>query len=430
MKKSTLIYDVIGIGAGPFNISVAALLQKSSVRGLFFEKQKKYSWHAGMQLPFATIQNSQTRDLVTLSDPTNPLSFLNFLHQNGRLEVHTIAGFKHIMRWEFEQYLQWAIEHLDNIYLGHCVKNITSTQEGFKVEVQNHNGTDYYLAKNLSIGTGVVPLIPDCVKNLIGKAIFHNSDYLFRSKEGVKSVVIVGGGQSALEVAIDLISNYKQVKNITLVFKESFTSQIEDSQFAEDLIFTTAGLNDFYHLDSFYKKEFISQYRLTSDGASPHTIQEFYQLLYKNCFLNNNEKKIEILNNNQLCSVVDCTKDSEHKFIVHCQSILDRSPTVVESDMIILATGYVQQFPSSLFSQQILENIEFDELNPKLDFNYKAMYSGQGSIFVLNGAKHTHGIVDPNLSLNAIRAYRVVDSILGSNNKMTVPTQVTFSRGA
>ena len=98
--------------------------------------------------------------------------------------------------------------------------------------------------------------------------------------------------------------------------------------------------------------------------------------------------------------------------------------------MIILATGYVQQFPSSLFSQQILENIEFDELNPKLDFNYKAMYSGQGSIFVLNGAKHTHGIVDPNLSLNAIRAYRVVDSILGSNNKMTVPTQVTFSRGA
>lgn len=63
------VLDVVGVGAGPFNLSVAALLHPiEEVTSKFFEQQSSYSWHPGMLLPNVSIQNSFLKDLV--SSPT------------------------------------------------------------------------------------------------------------------------------------------------------------------------------------------------------------------------------------------------------------------------------------------------------------------------------------------------------------------------
>ncbi|MEC8055929.1 MAG: SidA/IucD/PvdA family monooxygenase, partial [Pseudomonadota bacterium] len=72
--------DFIGIGLGPFNLSLASLLQdKTKLNYLFFEQKDRFDWHAGMQLPNTMLQVPFMADLVSMVDPTSPYSFLNYL---------------------------------------------------------------------------------------------------------------------------------------------------------------------------------------------------------------------------------------------------------------------------------------------------------------------------------------------------------------
>ena len=49
MKKSV---DFIGVGTGPFNLSIAALShQIEELNCLFFDEHPHFSWHPGMLVP-------------------------------------------------------------------------------------------------------------------------------------------------------------------------------------------------------------------------------------------------------------------------------------------------------------------------------------------------------------------------------------------
>ena len=71
------VYDVVGVGVGPFNLSVAALLHPiDSFLSCFLEERPEFQWHPGMLFPESTVQTSYLKDLVTPADPTNPYSFI------------------------------------------------------------------------------------------------------------------------------------------------------------------------------------------------------------------------------------------------------------------------------------------------------------------------------------------------------------------
>ena len=79
-------HDVIGIGLGPFNLGLAALLDGvDGVSATFFDARPDFSWHPGLLLDGASLQVPFLADLVTLADPTSPHSFLNYLHTHDRL---------------------------------------------------------------------------------------------------------------------------------------------------------------------------------------------------------------------------------------------------------------------------------------------------------------------------------------------------------
>lgn len=56
MKKSV---DFIGVGTGPFNLSIAALShQIEELDCLFFDEHPHFSWHPGMLVPdWALLQS-------------------------------------------------------------------------------------------------------------------------------------------------------------------------------------------------------------------------------------------------------------------------------------------------------------------------------------------------------------------------------------
>src|ERR1041384_4867731 len=85
------IYDIVGIGFGPSNLALAIALTEHNeqaetpVTAVFLERQQAFGSHRGMLLDDATMQVSFLKDLVTMRNPTSRFSFLNYLHERGRL---------------------------------------------------------------------------------------------------------------------------------------------------------------------------------------------------------------------------------------------------------------------------------------------------------------------------------------------------------
>ncbi|HET8661472.1 MAG TPA: SidA/IucD/PvdA family monooxygenase [Micromonosporaceae bacterium] len=86
-------FDVVGAGLGPFNLSLAALVEPlPEIRARFFEAEASFRWHCGIMVPGAQLQVSFLKDLVTLVDPTSSFSFLNYLASEGRLYRFLVAA--------------------------------------------------------------------------------------------------------------------------------------------------------------------------------------------------------------------------------------------------------------------------------------------------------------------------------------------------
>ncbi len=106
-------YDLAGIGIGPANLSVAALLFGENTAKLrFFDREQQLSWHAGLMFHETEMQTSFLEDLVTPVDPTNKLSFMSFLAETGRIFSFLCRDTTTISRMEFQQYLGWAASKL------------------------------------------------------------------------------------------------------------------------------------------------------------------------------------------------------------------------------------------------------------------------------------------------------------------------------
>ncbi len=90
MTKQIKEYDVLGVGFGPANLSIAiALEEQAKDKGLsycFLEQKPHFEWHGGMLLDGTRMQISCLKDLVTLRNPTSPYSFVNYLHTKDRLK--------------------------------------------------------------------------------------------------------------------------------------------------------------------------------------------------------------------------------------------------------------------------------------------------------------------------------------------------------
>ncbi len=78
--------DIIGIGLGPSNLSLAALGSEiEGFTGQFLERKPHFSWHPGMILADCSMQTNFLKDLVSAVAPTNRYSFLNYLVKTENL---------------------------------------------------------------------------------------------------------------------------------------------------------------------------------------------------------------------------------------------------------------------------------------------------------------------------------------------------------
>lgn len=150
-------YHTVGVGAGPANLSLAALFESVAPHRIaLLERRPDFSWHPDLMLSGVCLQTSWLKDLVSFADPCHRMSFINYMVSTGRAWGLLNAQFDTIPRQEYAQYLRWASEQLDCVRYNTDIDRITF-DNGFAYHA---GGELVATSDHLVLGLGSKPSAP------------------------------------------------------------------------------------------------------------------------------------------------------------------------------------------------------------------------------------------------------------------------------
>src|SRR5690606_5326983 len=129
--------------------------------------------------PDASLQVWFLSDLVTLVDPTHPLSFLNYLADTNRLYRFMVRENFFPSRLEYEDYLLWCVRRLDSLRWGTTVTEVDwdSSADAFRVTMVTNGAESTVIARHVVVGVGTEPFVPESLQTGSPNVI-HSSEYL------------------------------------------------------------------------------------------------------------------------------------------------------------------------------------------------------------------------------------------------------------
>lgn len=414
------VYDIIGIGAGPSNLSLAALAQPvPGLRIAVLERRESFAWHPGILLPGVTVGTAPVKDLVTLVDPTNRHSFLNFLVEKGRIYRFLIAHNTSVSRKEFNQYYSWAADRLPAVLFGVDVRKINHEGDIFVVETSK----GVWRARNIVLGTGQVPHVPEFARDKLGPDVLHSSEFLLgeRTLAG-KDVLLVGGAQSATEIASHILAEDEKLpRRFTWVSGRSGFLPLDDSPFSNEW-FNPSYVRYFHSLDRARRRELLDQHLLSSDGAWEPLQLEIYRRLYALDYLLDVPFSYDLLSGHRVTDLMSTGSGYEATI----QSPDTNEHAATHADVVVLATGYRATLPD--FFQPIKEHITLSEGEPSVDSSFGIEWDGpdENRMYVQNGARQTHGVADSNLSVAAWRSAVILNDVCGRTIYPTTGNDITL----
>lgn len=400
--------DLAGVGVGPFNLSIAALLtEKPQITSRFFESRDTFAWHPGLLLDNTNMQTMFLKDLVTAISPENRYSFLSYLVKNKKFYRFLSAELQCISRHEFSDYLAWAAHQMDNVQFSTRVEQVKYTGKTFHL----HTNQGVYQADNLCIGTGKVPFIPDCAKAYIGERVFHAAEIGLRQRDFTnKRVMIIGGGQSGADIFINALQHkWGKPKSLDWLSRRSNYQPLDEASFTNEF-FAPDYVDAFINLSPAVKHKEIANQKLTSDGITQKALLTIYQELYHRFDVLKEEKWVRLLPHRTLTHI----SNESDGFRLAANNALGQNLETHHADIVILATGFEAPYPACL--RDILPLLDMDEDNRyQMSADFELKWEGQhnNKIFAVNAGMHSHGIAEPQLSLMAWRSARIINSLAG-----------------
>ncbi|MCO5144444.1 MAG: SidA/IucD/PvdA family monooxygenase [Oligoflexia bacterium] len=400
-------FDLLGIGIGPFNLSLATLLEKEkTISSYFLEKKEEFSWHPEMMFDDSTMQTSYLKDLATPVDPTSSYTFLNYLAKSHLFYQFMNTQRSTVTRKEFEKYCSWVTKELAHkLQFGTDVYGVEFKDNEF------HTTTNkgIYQSKNICVATGLVPRIPDCVNSSLGEQIFHVKSPEFKNLNlDNKSVMIVGGGQTGVEVFRNTLNEkWGRASSIQLVTRRKNLEPLDESAFTNEY-FTPAYFESFWNLPSSKKDEIVKSQKFASDGNTPSYLLDLYRDLYFKKSIEGDDRCIQILP----CRNLSKADKGQSGITLELDNSFTDQTEKYRVDVVILCTGFENRVPKILEPLQHL--IEFDQekrFQFEKAYSIKWVYSENNKIYALNFSRHNHGIIDPQTSLMAWRSATVVNDL-------------------
>ena len=398
-------FHTAGVGAGPANLSLAALFEGVAPEQLaLFEAQPGPAWHNGLMFPGVRMQTGWLKDLVSLIDPGHRLSFLNYLVRTRRVFTFLSAQFEEIPRLEYIRYLEWAAGQLSLVHFGTRIDSI-SFDGGFHL----HNGHRLVArSDHLVLGIGSCPVLPSGLAGLDPGRLAVADDLMARLDAITlcrdDPVAVIGCGQTGAECVLEL--RRRGFSDIRWFGRRPWFAPLDDSPTANEM-YRPAYAAFLNLLPAAGKRQLVREQVLTSDGISAGTLRTLFQGNYE-ALLRTGRTPVTMLPGRWVDSG---EPDGEG---VRLSVTGARGREHYDVRFVVVAAG---RRPAPLpFDEQLLSMIDADDLgNPVVEEDYSLRWKGQdrNRIFVQNRARFTHGLPDANLSLLAMRSAIIINSLFG-----------------
>ncbi len=415
------ILDLTGIGIGPFNLGLASLLSSHrEVSATFLERKPGFRWHEGLILPGTTLQVPFLADLVSMADPTHPLSFLNYLAVHDRLYKFYFYEKFQIPRQEYDDYCRWASQQLESCRFGETVVDVqyNAQSDAFLTETRSQTGASRsYLSRNLALGIGTTPHLPAWAAIQGSAPIFHSAEFAKKKAELVKArrVTVIGSGQSAAECVLALFNELTPERiaagaSILWITRSAGFFPMEYSKLGLEY-FTPDYMRAFHTLPRSKRRDVVADQGLLYKGISFSTISEIFDLLYERS-IGGREPGLALASN---CEVTNVEASSfSGGMNVRVRHNLSGEENTVEADAIVAATGYRHAWPQWLekLKGEVLETCERGDLIVDDRFKAQRKDGGKGAIFVQNAETFQHGVGAPDLGLGPFRNAVIINQLL------------------
>lgn len=400
------VHDVVAIGAGPFNLGLAALADGiDDLDVVVLEARDDVSWHPGMLLDEATLQVPFLADLVTMADPTSRWSFLSYLKQTGHLYPFYIRESFYPLRREYDQYLRWAAAGL-GVRTGRPVVEVG--HDGHSYVVRTAPG-ERFRARRLVLGVGTRPALPGALRHLDGAdGVAHSAAYLAHKADLQRrgSIAIVGSGQSAAEIYHDLLAESPDHDyDLTWLTRSPRFFSMEYTKLTLELT-SPEYTAYFQRLPEETRGPLLRAQRSLYKGISGDLVDAISDLHYR-LRVTGDGPRTTLVSNTE---VVGARQD-EDAVALDLHHLETGERFGLRTEGLVVATGYGAQVPS--FVDGIRDRLRFDERGRFAATESYAVDTAGSEVFVQNGEEHTHGFVAPDLGMGAFRNSVILNAITG-----------------
>jgi len=409
--------EILGVGAGPSNLALAVALEELAPPALasstlLLERGPRVEWQSGLLIPWVQSQVSFLKDLVTLRNPRSAYTFVNFLHDQGRLDDFMSLGTFTPYRSEISDYLQWVSRRLEQVRLefDREVVDIEPVRgTGHEVaawRVSLADGAEV-TARHLVVGCGRNPRIPEPLRGLDADRVVHSSRYRQSidrlPKDAPRRVVVVGGAQSAVEM-VQALSSDLPGADTTLLVRSVGLTPYASSPFTSRF-YSTAATGEFYDATPEGRAVVLEDMRRSNyAGVTPDLLEGLHRRRYLEGL--NGKPTLDIRTSTEL--VAASVAEGEVSLTLRDRVTGEQAELVC--DLILLGTGYETGHPQLV--GDVLATL--GETQPRVTRSYRLDLAGteRSRIYVQGTNEDTHGIADSLLSVLARRSEEIVLDLL------------------
>ncbi|MFD4137975.1 lysine N(6)-hydroxylase/L-ornithine N(5)-oxygenase family protein [Streptomyces sp. NPDC058572] len=433
-------HDLVGIGIGPFNLSLAALAHgvPGGLATAFYEQAPAFHWHPGLLIKGATLQVPFLADLVTLADPTSRWSFLSHLRSKDRLFPFYFAERFHIERTEYDAYCRWVADRLPGLHFAHQVDAVRWNSERSLFEVDftqldtdgNAESLGRTYTRSIALGIGTEPYVPDPLRPLAdapSAPVFHSADYLDHRQQllDAEHITVIGSGQSGAEIFLDLLrARPAGAEKIHWMARTEAFAPMEYSKLGLEH-FTPDYTRYFHALPETVRNELVPRQWQLHKGIDTDTIAAIHDELYHRSLHGGWPDAVLTPG----VTVRTAGRVATTKIELHLEHTQQGTRTRFITDAVVLATGYRERPLGHLLAGLEPYMLRDSAGRPLIDEEYRLVLDPAvtGSAYVQNAERHTHGVGAPDLSLAAWRSAAILNSLTGKE-PYPLPRRTAFTR--
>ncbi|MYU21607.1 SidA/IucD/PvdA family monooxygenase [Streptomyces sp. SID8352] len=419
-------HDLVGIGIGPFNLSLAALADPlSGLDAVFYDQRPAFHWHPGLLIDGARVQVPFLADLVTLVDPGSPWSFLNHLRARQRLFPFYFAERFHIPRTEYDAYCRWVAERLPALRFGHRVDAVRWNARDGLFEIDHTRiGADggataraRARTRNVVLGIGTEPHVPEALAPLVGAPgapVVHSSDYLAHRDALLAAghITVIGTGQSGAEIFLDLL-RHRPVgrERLHWLGRTGAFAPMEYSRLGLEH-FTPDHTRYFHALPEEVRDGLVASQWQLHRGIDADTAAAIHDELYRRTLGGGWPDTVLTPG----VRVRTAGRLAASQVELHLEHVPQSTRTRLTTDAVVLATGHRERPLDRLLAALEPQPRRDGRGRPRVDecFRLDLGPSVTGRIYVQNAETHTHGVGAPDLGLGAWRSASILNDLTGT----------------